>query len=43
MYICIIEEKYKYNRGKFGYVSIGREQEDTRNIELQLDNILSKV
>lgn len=32
-----------YNRGKFGYVSIGRDQEDTRNIELQLDNILSKV
>ncbi|MBI3069927.1 MAG: hypothetical protein HYY87_01315 [Candidatus Levybacteria bacterium] len=32
-----------YDRGKFGYVSIGKDQEDTRNIELQLDGILSKI
>ena len=32
-----------YGRGKFGYVSIGKDQEDTRNIELQLDGILSKI
>lgn len=32
-----------YDRGKFGYVSIGENQDDTRNIELQLDKILSSV
>jgi len=41
----IITQSFRsmYERGKFGYVSIGKDQEDTRNIELQLDGILSKV
>lgn len=32
-----------YGRGKFGYVSIGEDQADTRSIELQLDGILAKL
>jgi len=32
-----------YERGEFGYVSIGEDQNDTRNIELELDRLLSKV
>ncbi|OGH14163.1 MAG: hypothetical protein A2860_02280 [Candidatus Levybacteria bacterium RIFCSPHIGHO2_01_FULL_37_33] len=32
-----------YDRGKFGYVSIGTDQNDTRNIELELDGLLKKV
>lgn len=41
----IITQSFRsmYDRGKFGYVSIGKDQEDTRNIELQLDGILSKI
>lgn len=32
-----------HERGKFGYVSIGEDQNDTRNIELELDRLLKKV
>jgi len=41
----IITQSFRsmYNRGKFGYVSIGKDQKDTRDIELQLDGILSKI
>lgn len=32
-----------YDRGKFGYVSIGEDQNDTRNIELELNRLLKRV
>lgn len=31
-----------YQRGKFGYVSIGKDQDDTRDIELELDRLLTR-
>lgn len=41
----IITQSFRsmYDRGKFGYVSVGEDQGDTRRIELELDRLLKGI